>query len=41
MPGLNRRLLEEINHQLADERYEKLANLDVSQACTISIMKPF
>ena len=30
MPGLNRRLLQEINHQLAEERYEKLANLDVS-----------
>ena len=31
IPGLNRRLLEEINHQLAEERYEKLANLDVSK----------
>ena len=34
IPGLNRRLLEEINHQLAEERYEKLANLDVSEYST-------
>ena len=32
IPGLNRRFLQEINHQLAEERYEKLANLDVSRS---------
>ena len=30
MPGLQRRLLQEIKNQLLEERYEKLENLDVS-----------
>ena len=38
LPGLGRRLLQEIDEQIKDSRYQKLDNLDVSQALTFKLL---
>lgn len=40
MPGLQRRLLQEIKNQLIEERYQKLENLDVSEIFDLNLNDP-